>query len=301
MSGAANDVVPLGANEQLAAIAHLTTRQIGAVMLLRFYCATHEALPPDEDQLRLITRLSRAAWKRDRAAVLSVFACGEDGLWRDLALADARLFVDLRVTGRLVDPALSLKRSIAGRAGSDARWCKPGSMANDGKPMATGSQVPSPSDGKAMANAPVCHTPDSLEPRVLTPSIGSKPLVLDIESQKEGARAQGDGKRMAKRSGRPPQPMLRAFSALAGGMHTGPPAVAWWKAHPIWAELSVELGNDWLWFKGCRPLDGDALTLIAPAALDRDHILRHYSARLEREFGRPIAVICEPQAKANVA
>lgn len=88
--------MPLWIGAYLADTMRLTTIQHGAYLLLLIaYWRERAALPDDDEELRSITKLDRAEWKRQRP-VLAKFFKIEGGVWwhkrveQEMAAADAR-------------------------------------------------------------------------------------------------------------------------------------------------------------------------------------------------------------------
>lgn len=88
--------MPLWIGAYLADTMHLTTLQHGAYFLLLIaYWREREPLADNDDELRSITKLERAEWKRNRA-VLAKFFTVADGVWwhkrveAEIAAADKR-------------------------------------------------------------------------------------------------------------------------------------------------------------------------------------------------------------------
>lgn len=111
MSGA-DSFMPLWIADYLADTTHLTTVQHGAyILLLMAYWRRQGPMPADDEQLRSITRLSPAEWRKMKPTLASFFT-EADGLWRqgradhELAKASAKMAA----------------KSQAGSIGAQNRW-----------------------------------------------------------------------------------------------------------------------------------------------------------------------------------
>lgn len=170
--------MPLYVAEYLADTGHLTTEQHGAYLLLIMHYWRRGPLPDDDAALAAITRLSPAAWKRNRAVLAGLFQV-EPGCWRHKR-------VDFEIAkGRDNKDRVHTARSAAGKAGAAKRWGGGGG----GK-----SQPPSPPKDTgpdsnchpfAMANN---RQTDSTSPSPIT----NLPPAIDDDGATSRARAYGE-------------------------------------------------------------------------------------------------------------
>jgi len=124
--------MPLWIGAYLADTMRLTTVQHGAYLLLLIaYWRERAPLPDDDEELRSITKLDRAEWKRQRP-VLAKFFKIEDGVWwhkrveQEMAAADAR----------------SKKASEKAAKAAGARWGASGKHADSDAPSIPTSNAP---------------------------------------------------------------------------------------------------------------------------------------------------------------
>jgi len=138
--------MPLWIGAYLADTMRLTTVQHGAYLLLLIaYWRERAPLPDDDEELRSITKLDRAEWKRQRP-VLAKFFKIEDGVWwhkrveQEMAAADAR----------------SKKASEKAAKAAGARWGASGKHAEGDDPSIPPSNAP--------AILEQCPTPSPITP-----------------------------------------------------------------------------------------------------------------------------------------
>lgn len=270
----------------------LTARERDAyVNLIIAYEDQAAPLPDDDVRLALGARVSLRLWQRLRPLIETFFIV-EGGLWRherlDTQIAArnaAQATADAATQKRA---ALSAKRSRAAKVRWEkahaAKLCKPGDL-----------HMQTTADAHANADARLEIS-------------GSTVFSSAFESRREDSGSQEENTAHAKpdakpafaskgrkrRDTRPPQPMLRTFSAIP-----------WWMGREQWVDLRFEIGTYEFdrTFGQCKPRD--EVTLLAPDVSARDHILRTYGRTLAR-FTPAIVIVVDgegavPQSKQGAA
>lgn len=145
MSGAAA-WMPFYVGDYLGDTQRLTTEQHGAYLLLMLDY-WRNGPPPDDDQiLQQITKLDRAAWKRNRSTLERMFQI-EGGEWHHK-----------RIDRELVNAETNAeRRSSKAKAAAEARWNNAASNAPSnakGMPQALPVECPPPSPSSGKKNTP---------------------------------------------------------------------------------------------------------------------------------------------------
>jgi len=144
----ADSWMPLYVGDYLSATTRLTTEQHGAYFLLLLDYWKNGPPPNDDAVLAQIVRLSPAAWRKAKPAIMGFFAV-EDG-----KLTQKR--VDKEISKAT---AIAEERSKAGKEGAARRWqrnSKPIANAMD-LPKANGQQNDAPSQSQG-SNEPIAST-----------------------------------------------------------------------------------------------------------------------------------------------
>lgn len=133
MSDKASVWMPFYVGDYLGDTQRLTTEQHGAYLLLILDYWRNGPAPDEDAVLQQITKLDKAGWKRNRAALARLFQVG-DGVWRHK-----------RIDRELVDAqSNSERRSSKAKAAAQARWANAASNAPS-IPQALPEECPSPS------------------------------------------------------------------------------------------------------------------------------------------------------------
>ncbi len=141
--------MPLDIGDYVADTMHLTTLQHGAYLLLLMHYWKTGPLPDDDDQLAAISKMDPKAWKGVRPVIRRFFT-PDNGILRQKR-ADKE---------RQKNATISSERSVAGKAGAEARWKQNGGNPPDkpdGKPMANAKQVLSKPEANGEQKPEVCH------------------------------------------------------------------------------------------------------------------------------------------------
>ena len=134
MSKKAGVWMPIYIGDYLGDTARLTTEQHGAYLLLIFDYWRNGPLPDDDQALQQVTRLDRAGWKRNRAALQGYFQV-YDGHWHHK-----------RIDQEIADAAENQERRTAkAKAGANARWNATGNATGMPDALLDGCASPSPS------------------------------------------------------------------------------------------------------------------------------------------------------------
>jgi uncharacterized protein YdaU (DUF1376 family) len=208
--------MPLYVGDYLSATTRLTTEQHGAYLLLLLDYWKSGPPPNDDAVLAQIARLSPAAWRKARSALIGFFTIEGDRLIQKRVERERQRAAEI-----------TEERSKAGKVGAEKRWHS--GKQNNGKaianaiplPIANGQQIDAPSQSHG-SNEPIASSNEdvSAEPTV-------KPLtkqeVLDAWEERmvplgfpRIAKMTGDRERKlrARLKDSTLEEWLRAFSAL---------------------------------------------------------------------------------------